>query len=331
MLMLYHSRAARGERPREFANASLPANVAWIDLLRPEPDEIAFVEHVTGLQVPGIADLSEIESSSRLRTRNGAIYLSAPLIYRADTDQPSTTPVGFVLTRERLVTVRFEELTPFSNFANRDLAHESDPLRSGSIFAGIVDAIADQLADILENIATELDGLSRRLFRSPAAEPARLRPPARETADLRITLRRIGHTGDLASKVRDSLHGLGRIVPYVTTLAGEWLPAEAKPKFETLRQDVLSLSDYEAHIANKVQLLLDATLGLINVEQNNIIKVLTIVSVVGIPPTLIASMYGMNFKSMPELDWSWGYPYALIVIALSAVLPLIWFKLRGWI
>jgi magnesium transporter len=309
----------------------LPANVAWIDLLRPEPDEIAFVEHVTGLEVPGIADLSEIESSSRLRTRNGAIYLSAPLMNRADTDQPSTTPVGFVLTRERLVTVRFEELTPFSNFASRDLAHESDPLTSGTVFAGIADAIADQLADILENIATELDVLSHRLFRSPATESAPLRPPARETADLRIILRRIGHSGDLASKVRDSLHGLGRMVPYVTTLAGEWLPGEVKPKFETLRQDVLSLSDYQAHIANKVQLLLDATLGLINVEQNNIIKVLTIVSVVGIPPTLVASMYGMNFKNMPELDWSWGYPYALIVIGLSALLPLIWFKLRGWI
>ena len=98
-----------------------------------------------------------------------------------------------------------------------------------------------------------------------------------------------------------------------------------------MRQDVLSLSDYDGHISNKVQLLLDATLGLINIEQNNIIKVLTIVSVVGIPPTLIASMYGMNFKIMPELNWSWGYPYGLALIALSAVLPLVWFKWRGWI
>jgi magnesium transporter len=122
-----------------------------------------------------------------------------------------------------------------------------------------------------------------------------------------------------------------RIVPYVTTLADEWLPAEVKPKLETLRQDVLSLSDYEAHISTKVQLLLDATLGLINVDQNNIIKVLAVVSFVGIPPTLIASIYGMNFNSMPELDWSWGYPFALIAIVASGVLPLLWFKLRGWI
>jgi magnesium transporter len=330
MLFLYQSRAARGERLTDLARASLPANVAWIDLLRPEPDEIAFVERTTGLDVPSIEDLSEIESSSRLRHRDGAIYLSAPLIYRADGDAPKTTPVGFMLTQERLITVRFEELTSFSTFASRDLAAETDPLTSGAVFAGLMDAIADHLADVVENIAAELDELSHRLFRAPVTDPATRRPPARESADLRIILRRVGHSGDLASKIRDSSHGLARMVPYVAGLA-DWLPPEVKPRLDTVRQDVMSLSDYDAHIVNKVQLLLDATLGLNNVEQNNIIKVLTIVSVVGIPPTLIASMYGMNFKDIPEYSWAWGYPYGLAVIALSAVLPLIWFKFRGWI
>ncbi|HEX3448571.1 MAG TPA: magnesium transporter CorA family protein [Isosphaeraceae bacterium] len=331
MLTLYHSRVGRGERPANLAAESLPKNVAWIDLLNPEPDEVAFVKRTTGLDVPSVEDLSEIESSSRLRSRNGAIYLSAPLVYRAVSDQPLTTPVGFVLTRERLITVRFEELSLFNAFASRDLAAESDPLSSSAIFAGLMDAIADRLADILENIAAELDSLSHRLFRTPATEPAARRPPARESADLRIILRRVGHSGDLASKIRDSLLGISRIVPYVLSLASDWLPPDIKSRLDTVRQDVLSLSDYDAHIVNKVQLLLDATLGLINVEQNNIIKVLTIVSVVGIPPTLIASMYGMNFKGMPEYDWSWGYPYGLAMIALSAILPLVWFKWRGWI
>ena len=249
------------------------------------------------------------------------------MVYRAESDQPLTTPVGFLLTRERLITVRFEELTSFNTFINRDLSDESDPLTSGAVFAGLIDAIADRLADILESIVSELDMLSHRLFRNPVTER---RPPTHESADLRIILRRVGHNGDLASKIRDSLHGLGRIVPYVSSLA-DWLPPEVKPRLDITRQDVASLSDYDEHIANKVQLLLDATLGLINVEQNNIIKVLTIVSVVGIPPTLIASMYGMNFKGMPEYDWAWGYPYALAMIALSAVLPLVWFKWRGWI
>jgi magnesium transporter len=204
-------------------------------------------------------------------------------------------------------------------------------LTSAAVFVGLLDAIADLLADILEAIAAELDTLSHRLFRSPATLASGRRPPARESADLRIMLRRVGHSADLASKIRDSLLGIGRIVPYVSGPAAPWLPFEVKPRFETLRQDVLSLSDYDAHIVNKVQLLLDATLGLINIEQNNIIKVLTIVSVVGIPPTLVASMYGMNFKGMPEYDWSWGYPYGLAVIALSAILPLVLFKWRSWI
>jgi len=331
MLTFYNSRSGHGEHPTDLAADSLPANIAWIDMLRPDKEEVAFIQRTTGLEVPSVEDLSEIESSSRLRHQNGVLYLSAPLVYHANSDQPRTTPVGFVLSRERLITVRFEELNSFSTFADRDLATESDPLTSAAVFAGLMDTITDRLADLLESIAAELDVLSHRLFHNPATDPDPRRPPARESADLRIILRRIGHSGDLASKLRDGLLGIGRIVPYVSSLATEWLPAEIKPRLETVRQDVLSLSDYDAHIVNKVQLLLDATLGLINVEQNNIIKVLTIVSVVGIPPTLIASMYGMNFKGMPELDWAWGYPYGLTMIALSAILPILWFKFRGWI
>ena len=331
MLTLYRSRADHGEPPPDLAEGSIPPDAVWIDLLRPGADEIAFVQRTTGLDVPSIEDLSEIESSSRLRNENGALYLSMPLTYRALSDEPESTPLGLVLTRERLITVRFQDLQSFTHFTGHDLASEADPLTSGAVFAGLMDAIADRLADVLESIAAELDALSHRLFRSPATEPTGRRPPARESADLRLILRRVGHSGDLASKIRDSLLGIGRIAPYVAGLAADWLPPEVKPRLDTLRQDVLSLSDYDAHLVNKVQLLLDATLGLINIEQNNIIKVLTIVSVVGIPPTLVASMYGMNFKDMPELDWAWGYPYGLTMIVLSAILPLLWFKLRGWI
>jgi magnesium transporter len=147
---------------------------------------------------------------------------------------------------------------------------------------------------------------------------------------LRAVLRRIGASGDLASKLRDALLGLTRMVAYVENLGAAWLPEAVKTRLETVRQDLHSLSDYDAHLVNKVQLLLDAALGLTNIEQSNIIKVLTIVSVVGVPPTLVASMYGMNFHDMPELSWAWGYPYGLALIALSAVGPLLWFRWRGW-
>ena len=329
MLTLYGSRTGSGEHPADLAHGSLPPQTLWIDLVRPEPQEIEFVKRTTGLEVPSIDALSEIESSSRLRTRDGVLYLSAPLIYSADSDQPTTTPVGFVLSRERLITVRFQELTSFTSFITHDLASDTEKLSSAAVFVELLDAISDRLADVLEKIAAELDTLSHRLFHTPATEAVERRPPARESADLRLMLRRVGHSGDLASKIRDSLLGVARIVPFATASA-EWLSPEVKQRLDTVRQDVVSLSDYDAHLVNKVQLLLDATLGLINVEQNNIIKVLTVVSVVGIPPTLVASIYGMNFKAMPELNWAWGYPYGLTVIGLSAVLPLIWFKLRGW-
>src|SRR5437870_693579 len=329
MLTVYDSRAARGRHVADLDAAELPAEVAWIDLVKPDSAEIAFVERTTGLHVPSKDELSEIESSSRLRSRDGALYLSTPLIYRAQSELPLSTPVGFVLTRERLITVRFEELTAFNIFI-RELATDSEPLSSGAVFVELMDAIADRLADVLERIAEELDTLSHRLFRVPAAQMMRRRPPARESADLRVILRRVGGYGDLVSKIRDSLLGIGRIAPFVASACAQWFPPEIKQRLDTLRQDVTSLSDYDTHLANKVQLLLDATLGLINVEQNNIIKVLTIVSVVGVPPTLVASIYGMNFKFMPELDWSWGYPFGLAMIVISAVLPVLWFKWRGW-
>ena len=148
--------------------------------------------------------------------------------------------------------------------------------------------------------------------------------------DLRAILRQVGASGDLVSKIRDSLLGLSRVVPFVAGTGAACLPDAVKPRLETMRQDIASLSDYDAHLDNKVQLLLDATLGLINVDQNDIIKVLTIVSVVGVPPTLIASMYGMNFKNIHEYDWSYGYEWGLALIAISAIAPLLWFKWRGW-
>ncbi|TMJ56380.1 MAG: magnesium transporter CorA [Alphaproteobacteria bacterium] len=324
-MLILHSRAGDiCKPPEDLGRAALPADIVWIDLLQPSAEESAFVERTTALKLPSLADLSEIEASSRLRTVDGTLYLSAPLVYRAAADDPQSTPVGFILTAQHFVTVRFETPTAFTTAAQRmhPTPHEA--------FACLMDAIVDRIADILERISAELDNVSHRLFRAGPVETGSNRRPARAAADLRVILRRIGRSGDLASKIRDSLLGIGRIVPYVENSGAVWLTSEAQSHLRTLRQDIYSLSQYDEHLTNKLQLLLDATLGMINIDQNNIIKVLTIVSVVGVPPTLVASMYGMNFHNMPELDWSWGYPYALALIALTAVAPLLWFKWRGW-
>jgi magnesium transporter len=331
MLNIHTCIAGKGAAIPELSSRVLPADVLWVDILNGDAAEVAFIERATGLHVPTLNELGEIESSSRLRVDKDALYLSTPFVYRTDLGEPMTTSLGFVLRHDLLITVRFADLKVFDNFAavatKPDVVHHS----SAGVFTSLLDAIVDRMADGLEGIGAELDAVSKRIFRDGRARTAVHLRPAREDAGLREVLRKIGRAGDLTAKIRDSLLGFGRMIPYVVSIGANWLPLEIKPHLETLRLDIASLNDYETHLTNNVQLLLDATLGLISIEQNNIIKVLTIVSVVGVPPTLVASMYGMNFRHMPELDWAWGYPYGLILIALSAILPLLWFKLRGWL
>jgi magnesium transporter len=328
MLML-HCRDRGASPPADLAAAELPPDVIWIDLLDARTEEVAFVERVTHLHLPSFADLSEIEASSRLYVEDGALFLSTPLLYRSGAKRPEATPVGFVLTPDRLVTVRFKPLPAFETFTLSVTGPGKSATTGATVFVDLLDAIVDRIADVLETIAADLDSLSHLLFLAGPAS-GRVYKPAREQADLRHSLQAVGRSGDLSSQIRDTLLGIARIVPFAVAHGTDWLAVETKAELETLRQDVASLSDYDAHLLNKVQLLLDATLGLINIEQNNIIKVLTIVSVVGVPPTLVASIYGMNFKAMPELDWALGYPYALVLILLSAVLPIAWFRWRGW-
>jgi magnesium transporter len=329
MALTLHSCGPEGSLGEMDLSASaLPAGIVWIDLLAPTDSEIAFVERTTGLHVPGLAELSEIENSSRLRLANGVFMLSTPTVAPLD-GRPTSTPVGFVLSVERLITVRFRVLPAFDSFAAEIKTDCGVHPSSTGAFTGLLEAMVDRMADVLEQVGGDLDAVSQWVFR--AGDPAQpTTRPAREEENLRETLRRVGRAGDLISKIRDSLMGIGRIVPYVTGRNADWLPAAVKGQMETLRLDVVSLNDYDAYLSGKVQFLLDATLGLINIEQNNIIKVLTVVSVVGVPPTLVASWYGMNFKHIPELDWAFGYPYVIALALLSAVLPLVWFRVKGW-
>ncbi|MBV9653322.1 MAG: magnesium transporter CorA family protein [Acetobacteraceae bacterium] len=312
--------------PPPFDAGSVP-NVAWVDAFEPTGEESRLIESLTGLHVSSREELSEIEASSRLSLENGVLYLSMTQLVKPDDGPARSGPLGFVLSKARLVTIRFDQSRLFDTFP--DKMHRDRALGAGPahVFVGLLEAMVDRLADLLENIRAELDQISSRIF----GDGADRFQPKREDVELRATLKRIGRIGDLTSRIRDSLLGIARIVPYVAQMASDWLPADLKPRFKTLRGDIGSLTDYDAFIANKIQFLMDAVLGFINIAQNNIIKVLTVVSVAGVPPTLVASIYGMNFKSMPELDWAWGYPYALGLIVVSAIAPLLWFVRRGWL
>jgi len=296
----------------------------WIDLLTPTADESEAVARETGLAMPTEAEIDEIESSSRLSTRGNALYLSMPLVTRPETE-PRSVSVGFVLSPDRLVTTRFAPSRLFDRF----MEQTNTAAHSGShIFVALLETIVDRQADVLEQVKAELETISHRIFCNDMVAASGRK---REDTMLRTTLVTLGRIGDLVSHVRETQVSAGRIVPYVETTAEDWLPKELKPRLRTLRRDIASLNDFDTHLNDKLQFLLDATLGFINIAQNNVMKVLTVASVVGIPPVLVAGIYGMNFKFIPEYDWSWGYAYGLGMIVLTTIIPLAIFKWRDWI
>ncbi len=305
------------------------AESVWIDLLDPTPEESARVARECGVQVPSREALQEIETSSRIRADGEVLYMSMPLALQDGEHALAPMPLGFILSPKRLITVRYSEVHAFASVM-AGLQREPG-MNSITVFAALLDGMVDFGADILEKVSSELSAVSAAAFGTHAVGVAP-RHDKRYTQGLRECVKAIGISGDKLSRIRETLLGLQRIIAFVfeSTKDGQQLQPEIKTRFKTARQDVASLIEFESHLSGKTQFLLDAVLGFINTEQNDIFKVLTIVSVVGIPPTLIASMYGMNFHDMPELSWRFGYPYGLALIALSTLIPIIWFKRRGW-
>lgn len=304
----------------------LPTEVIWIDLLNPTNEEKALVESRANVRIPSIEALTEIESTSRLSVDHDVLYLSIPGVAQGDTEDAHLSPAGFILTKRVLITVRFAPLPFFDSVAEK-VKHD-DALRSAAaVFTALLEAMVDRGADVLERLAAELNTVSRSVFRG---DPSRPRHIVRSNNTLRRALMAVGKTGDRLALARDALLGIGRIAPFVLGLRRDWIVPEFEGRLEALAKDMQSLNDYEDQLSNKVQFLLDAILGFITIQQNDLFKILTIVSVVGIPPTVVVGIYGMNFKHMPELDWIAGYPFGLAMVALSALIPLAYFKWRGW-
>ena len=306
--------------------AALPENAVWIDLVKPTPEEDHAVERLAGIAVPTREDMEEIEISSRLYVENGARYMTATLMCAADTDHPRTTAVTFILAHHRLVTVRYDEPKPFSLVENK-LARSCAPGITGEmVLMELLDAVIDRNADILERAGGDMDTISHRIFEP---EGAARTGHAKRYSDILIA---IGRKGDLTSKVRESLVSIGRVVTFVAAAVDgiKW-SKDMREQLKTMQRDVVSLTDHASYLSNKITFVLDAMLGVVNLEQNNIIKLFSVMAVVLMPPTLIASIYGMNFKVMPELEWVHGYPMALVMMLMAAVLPYLLFKWKKWL
>jgi magnesium transporter len=299
----------------------------WLDLLDPTDAERARAKSILGAELPTREALSEIESSSRIRERGGVLYMSAPSAAPPPTGVRAGSPIGFILARDRLITVRYTPQKAFDAVLGRCASGEQAPANSLDVFVTLCEEIVDRIADGLEHVAEELAPLSDAAFHADDVEGRRA---VRSNTILRLQLRSLGRYGDRLSQIRDTLAGLARVVTFAAHHTQDWSDAPIKERFASLDRDVSSLSDYDAQMFNKIQFLLDAVVGLIGIAQNDIFKVLTIVSIVGIPPTLVAGVYGMNFHNMPEYAWRYGYQFGWAMIVLSAVIPLIWFKIKGW-
>lgn len=323
MLKIYEFLA--GELKVQTGKPRITEEAVWIDLLNPTPEEEGNVEKSLGIDVPTREEQQEIEVSDRLYHEDGAYFMTATLLYQGENAAAKTTPVSFILAGTRLVTVRYAEPRAFDIFLARCNRSESDLSTGPTVLIGLLDTIVDRLADFIERIQAEVELLSHSVFENHGIAASRKRR-------FDVLLRSIGREGEITSKARESGHSLGRLLTFLSYAANE--RKDGKPiqtRVRTAARDVTSLTDHATFLSGKIIFLLDATLGMINIQQNDIIKIFSVAAVVFLPPTLIASIYGMNFHTMPELDWIFGYPFALGLMVLFAVLPYIYFKHRGWL
>jgi magnesium transporter len=327
MLSIFR-RGRRGLEPVDTAAVeALPEDAVWIDMLEPTPEEVRFATRALGTELPTREEMREIEASARVYEEGEGLFLTATLVLNADAPSPATTEVTFILVGDRLATLRYAAPQPFRALGPRLERHGPGLANGVAAFFWLLDGVVARLADVLERTTADLDGLSSRIFNAARLGKGEERP------DMIEAIERIGRAGETASKARESLHTLERVLLAVGLT--DRLPAharkEARARAKALNRDVRSLTEHAGFLSQKVNLTLDATLGLINIEQNAIIKIFSVVAVIFLPPTLVASVYGMNFQVMPELSWRLGYPFAVVLMVLSAIVPFLYFKRRGWL
>ena len=322
MLSVYVPHGASLDRVPVASGDQVPDSAIWFDLNQPTQTEDKLVESVVGISVPTREEMQEIEVTSRLYVENGARYMTATLMCQSDTDTPKTTAVTFILSGHRLITVRYDEPRPFMIVGSKLARVCPTGINGESVLMELLDAVIDRAADILERIGAEVDRVSRDIFE----------PETDETRSHQEILKAIGRKGDLTSKVRESLVSIGRVLLYLANEADSMRWAkDIRSQLRGMQRDVQSLSDHASYLSSKITFVLDALLGVVSIEQNNIIKIFSIAAVVLMPPTLVASIYGMNFKHMPELDWQLGYPLAIVLMLIAAALPYVFFKWKNWL
>ncbi len=297
----------------------------WIDLYSPSREEEVELEKLLGIELPTREDMEEIEISSRLYEEDGAVFMTVQLPSATEDDATQMGPVTFVLVAGKLITIRYHDPRTFTTFPARAARTPIAGADGEMVFLALLEALVDRLADIIERAGHNVTPISRSIFQAVDPRIAR-------TRNYKSFLETIGRAGDLISDIRDSLMTLDRAVGfYAQHIVRREGTEEQRGRIKTITRDLHSIGDHASFLASKITLLLDATLGMISIEQNAIIKIFSVAAVVFLPPTLVASIYGMNYKFMPELEWHFGYPFAIGLMILSALLPYWFFKRKGWL
>lgn len=308
-----------------FPDLPLPLPPAvWIDLRDPTMEEIEAVQAALNLELPTRDEMQEIELSSRLYDEGEAIFMTFTMVAKADTETPETQAVTVMVSPQACLTLRYTDPVPFTNLAARLLKQADHPWTPDMVFISLGDAIVDRAADILERTSYSVDGIARQVFDDGTGRK-------HHSDHLKRALTAIGRNGTLISEISESMMSLTRAITFFSAQTTSWISKHGKQNIKTLARDVKSLHDHSAFLSQKTNFLLDATLGMISIEQNNIVKIFTVAAAAFLPPTLIASIYGMNFEFMPELKWQLGYPLAILLMILSSVIPFAYFRRRGWL
>jgi magnesium transporter len=306
------------------SSAPLPPEALWLDLLEPSQAEERAVEEALRINVPTREEMREIEASNRLYEENGGIYMTATIVTKLDTDLPQSTQVTFILTGSHLVTNRYTDPLPFRRFISYAETHPATCTSAVMLLAGLLESIVNRIADVIERVAADLDQISAEVFATTHRRSGGSR-------DFRAVLSRIGQSGELVSKARESLVSIGRLLVFVQQSTTTQMTQDARTRFRTLSRDVIAMSDHASFLGDKAAFALDATLGMVTIDQNNILKIFSVVTVFLLPPSVIAGIFGMNFEHMPWLHEGWGVSAALGLMVASAVLPYLVFKQKRWL
>ena len=303
---------------------AVPEDALWIDLLEPTAAEESRIEQFLRIDVPTREEMREIEASNRFYQEGDVLYMTATVVTKLDTPRPENSQITFILTPERLITNRYVDPLPLRRFIAYADRHPAQCNSAAAILAGLLEAMVNRIADVIERTTDEMDALSAEVFGAPSNGRRRDR-------DYRAILERVGRNGDLNSKARETLGSLARLVGFLQQANGIRLEDDVKSRLQSVLRDAEQLSNHAAFMSNKVQFLLDATLGMINIDQNNILKIFSVATVVLLPPSVIGAIFGMNFDVIPTSHAAWGFWGALGIMAISAIVPFMYLKQRGWL